>query len=167
MAGSLQQHNANYCGPVTVPPPMRDRPTHRGLRPLLFISSLAEKTRKSNRLQMSLQRQHFLFSYLKIMSVGPAGTWTSGLPLRRPALIYPTELTGRRLHTCLVADINVSRTQIISHKKYPGTGFCPLGDPDAKSARIHFILCFGLLWNPRCNTSSNPECHTRRDLELD
>ena len=51
------------------------------------LSSLSEKTRKSNRLQMSLQRQHFLLSYLKTLSVGPAGTWTSGLPLGRPALI--------------------------------------------------------------------------------
>ena len=29
------------------------------------LSSLSEKTRKSNRLQMLLQRQHFLLSYLK------------------------------------------------------------------------------------------------------
>ena len=29
--------------------------------------------RKSNRLQMLLQRQHFLLSYLKTRSVGPAG----------------------------------------------------------------------------------------------
>ena len=35
------------------------------------LSSLSEKTRKSNRLQMLLQRQHFLLSYLKILSVGP------------------------------------------------------------------------------------------------
>ena len=74
LAGSPQKHDANYCGPVTVPPP-----THRGLRPLLLtnsvwvfltshrihickdcetgptvLSSLSEKTRKSNRLQMSL-----------------------------------------------------------------------------------------------------------------
>ena len=62
-------------------------PYHRGLRPLLFsnsgvdsftshkngFSSLSKKTRKSNYLQMSLQRQHFLLSYLKTMSVGPAG----------------------------------------------------------------------------------------------
>ena len=51
------------------------------------LSSLAEKTRKSNRLQMLLQRQHFLLSYLKTLSVGPAGVWTYGLPLSRPALI--------------------------------------------------------------------------------
>ena len=31
------------------------------------LSSLSEKTRKSNHLQMSLQRQHFLFSYLKTL----------------------------------------------------------------------------------------------------
>ena len=84
-------------------------PHHRGLRPLLFsnsdvgtftrhknksvlwdgtygFSSLSEKARKSNHLQMSLQRQHFLFSYLKILSVGPAGVWTRDFPLGRPAL---------------------------------------------------------------------------------
>ena len=36
------------------------------------LSSLSEKTRKSNHLQMLLQRQHFLLSYLKTVSVGPA-----------------------------------------------------------------------------------------------
>ena len=86
-------------------------PHHRGLRPLLFsnsdvgsftshknksvkvlwdgtygFSSLSEKTRKSNRLQMSLQRHHFLLSYLKTLSVGPAGVWTHDLLLGRPAL---------------------------------------------------------------------------------
>ena len=40
--------------------------------PTVF-SPLTEMTRKSNHLQMSLQRQHFLFSYLKTLSVGPAG----------------------------------------------------------------------------------------------
>ena len=37
------------------------------------LSSLSEKTRKSNHLQMALQRKHFLLSYLKTLSVGPAG----------------------------------------------------------------------------------------------
>ena len=59
------------------------------------LSSLSEKTRKSNHLQMLLQRQHFLLSYLKTLSVGPAGVWTYGLPLSRPVL-SPMELTGRR-----------------------------------------------------------------------
>ena len=59
--------------------------------------SLPEKTRKSNHLQMSLQRQHFLLIYLKILSVGPAGVWTRDLPLRGPALYQLTELTRRRL----------------------------------------------------------------------
>ena len=40
------------------------------------LSSFSEKTRKSNHLQMSLQRKHFLLSYLKTLSVGPAGAWT-------------------------------------------------------------------------------------------
>ena len=86
-------------------------PHHRVLRPLLFsnsgvgsftshknqisvcavrrnhgFSSLSEKTRKSNNLQMSLQRQHFLLSYLKALSAGPAGVRTRDLPLSSPAL---------------------------------------------------------------------------------
>ena len=44
------------------------------------LSSLSEKTRKSNRLQMLLQRLQFLLSYLKTLSVGPAEVWTYGLP---------------------------------------------------------------------------------------
>ena len=45
------------------------------------LSSLSEKTRKSNHLQMSLQRQHFLLSYLKTLSV-----WTHDLPHGSPVL---------------------------------------------------------------------------------
>ena len=50
------------------------------------FSSLFEKTRKSNHLQMSLQRQHFPLSYLKTLSVGPTGVWTRDFPLGRTAL---------------------------------------------------------------------------------
>ena len=50
------------------------------------LSFLSEKTRKSNHLQMSLQRQHFLLSYLKTLSVGPAGVWTCDLPHTSPEL---------------------------------------------------------------------------------
>ena len=39
----------------------------------LRLSSLSEKTRKSNHLQLPLQRQHFLINYLKTLSVDPAG----------------------------------------------------------------------------------------------
>ena len=37
------------------------------------LSSLSEKFSKSNYLQISLQRKHFLLSYLKTLSVGPPG----------------------------------------------------------------------------------------------
>ena len=40
LAESPQQHDANYCGPITVPHPMRARPPHRGLRSLLFTNSV-------------------------------------------------------------------------------------------------------------------------------
>ena len=52
----------------------------------VFFSSLSEKTRKSNRLQMSSQRKHFLLSYLKALNVGHPGIRTFDLPLNRPAL---------------------------------------------------------------------------------
>ena len=38
--------------------------------------SLSKKTRKSNHLQMSLQRQHFLLAYFKTLCAGPARVWT-------------------------------------------------------------------------------------------
>ena len=59
------------------------------------LSSLAEKTRKSNRLQMLLQRQHFPPQLFK-----DPECWSGrGLNLRPPAQqtgAYPIELTGRR-----------------------------------------------------------------------
>ena len=98
------------CEVPSLPNPTT-RKDHRGLRSLLFsnsdvgsltshndksvkvlwdgtygFSSLSEKARKSNHLQISLQRHHFLLSYLKTLSVGPAGVWTRDLPLGRPAL---------------------------------------------------------------------------------
>ena len=112
----LSVHLWAYCTHPThdVNDVMSERwPQHRGLRPLLFsnsgegsftshknrsvkvlwdgtygFSSLSEKTRKSNHLQMSLQRQHFLLSYLKTLSVGPAETRTRDFPLMisRPGL---------------------------------------------------------------------------------
>ena len=51
------------------------------------LSSLSEKTRTSNRLQMYFQMLHFPLSFLKTLSAGPAGFWINGLPLGRPALI--------------------------------------------------------------------------------
>ena len=58
------------------------------------LSSLSEKTRKSNRLQMSLQRQHFLLSYLKTLSVGPAGVRTHDLPHGNPVLNQLSQPVG-------------------------------------------------------------------------
>ena len=101
------------CEVPSLPNPTNRKgwPHHQGVRPLLFsnsdvgsftshnnksvkvlwngtygFSSLCKKTRKSNQLQMSLQRQHFLLSYLKTLSVGPAGVWSRDIPLGRSAL---------------------------------------------------------------------------------
>ena len=64
------------------------------------LSSLSEKTRKSNRLQMSLQRQHFLLSYLKTLSVGPAGVRTHDLPHGSPVLNQLSQPVGN--NQCVV-----------------------------------------------------------------
>ena len=57
------------------------------------LSSLSEKTRISNHLQMSLQRQHIRLSYFKTMNVGLV--WGSNpRPSSRQSDALPTELTG-------------------------------------------------------------------------
>ena len=88
LAGWLQQYGANYCRLVTVPSPMRDKPSQRGTTsPFLYeqcvpffnvpqivlyvqglrdrdygLSSLSKKSRKSNHLQMSSQQPAASFS---------------------------------------------------------------------------------------------------------
>ena len=139
MAGSPQQHDASYYGPVTVPPPMTGIDHHTGnnvfysLRTVcgffnvsqkLFIqglwddayglSSLSEKTRKYNRLQMSLQRQHFLLSYLKTLSLW-SGRDLNKRPPARQTGAYKTELTGRRLLLWVLIDTESCSLFIISH----------------------------------------------------
>ena len=60
------------------------------------LSSLSEKTRKSNLLQMLL---HFLLSYFKkTLSVGQAGIWIYGL-VAQQTRTYPIGLTGRRFQS--------------------------------------------------------------------
>ena len=58
------------------------------------LSSLSEKTRKSNHLQMKLQRQNFLLSYLKTLSVGLVGV-SNSLPPRSQPSAQPSELPVR------------------------------------------------------------------------
>ena len=55
------------------------------------LSSLSEKTRISNHLQMSLQRKHILLSYFKTLSVGPV--WGSNP--RPPAVRRSTNWANR------------------------------------------------------------------------
>ena len=70
--------------------------TYKGLWDGAYsLSSLSEKTRKSNLLQMLL---HFLLSYLKTPSVGPAGVWTYSLVAQQTGA-YPIELTRRRFQS--------------------------------------------------------------------
>ena len=60
-------HNTGKCvGSLTSPASQYREDTGDGA---YGLSSLSEKTRTSNHLQMSLQRQHILLSYLKTLSV--------------------------------------------------------------------------------------------------
>ena len=70
------------------------------------LSSLSEKTRKSNRLQMSLQRQHFL------LSVGPAGVRTHDLPHGSPVLNQLSQPVGGTIVHLFIA---------VAWKKYERT----------------------------------------------
>ena len=57
-----------------------------GLRHVAYgLSSSSEKTSKSDHLQMSLQRQHFLLSYLKTLRVGPARVLNLQPPAQKPS----------------------------------------------------------------------------------
>ena len=44
--------------------------------------ALSKKTRESNRLQMALQRQHFLLSYLILPSIGLVSVLIPGPPMQ-------------------------------------------------------------------------------------
>ena len=103
LAGWLQQYGANYCRLVTVSSPMRDRPSQRGTTSTILyeqcvpffnvpqivlyvqwlwdrdcsLSSLFEKTRKSNPLRMPSQQPAASFSVdwrLSRLSY-PGGVW--------------------------------------------------------------------------------------------
>ena len=88
----IDHHTGDYvpyslrtlCGFFNVPQNLYMQGLWNGAYCLL---SFSEKTRKSNRLQLSSKRQYFLLNNLKTLSVGPGGTWTSSLPLGRQALI--------------------------------------------------------------------------------
>ena len=60
----------------------------------LLFTVLIEKTRKSNHLQMSLQRQHILLSYFKTLSVSPVLGFKPRPPPRQSGAL-PIKLTGR------------------------------------------------------------------------
>ena len=84
------------------------------------FSSLSEKTRKSNRLQMPLQRQHFHLSCLKILSVGLAGVWTRDPTLSRTALSQ-LSWPGGGMASSLYQSIKIQKYTFC----YSGTTFGP------------------------------------------
>ena len=77
------------------------------------LSSLSKKTRKSNRLQMSLQRQHFLLSYLKTLSVGPAGVRTHDLPHGSPVLNHLSQPVVELVFLGTSKPIKIAQSQCV------------------------------------------------------
>ena len=126
--GNVHERDSNpMWGVPSLPNPTTHKgwPHHRGPQPFLFWNSdvgsflshkstsvkvlwdgtygflsLSEKTRKSNHLQMSLQRQQFLLSYFKTTSVGPAVVWTPQTPTQQTGTLS-TELTRQQFVTWL------------------------------------------------------------------
>ena len=95
------------------------------------FSSLSEKTRKTNHLQMTLQRQHFLLSYLKTLRCW-SGPDLRQRPSARQTGALPTELTRRRLGSDDTRDFRkrpwsrqgtrLHRLYSSSMKRLPGDG---------------------------------------------
>ena len=76
---------------------------------------------------MSLQRQHFLLSYLKTLSVGAAGTWTSGLPLGRleiPLGISTLPSLGQDIDNGITSGVNLALVFSCFHNFFVHTGSC-------------------------------------------
>ena len=135
------------------------RPSHTGLGPLLFVNSvwflpqqnllylqglldgacdflfLSEKANKSNRLQMSLQRQNFLPSSLRPWVLVRAGVWNRDLPLSRPSLF------------CRANQAAVDR----------GKGFLQLSRWESPINRIKFLTVLKQQW---CRREYIFFCHT-------
>ena len=79
---------------------------------------------------MSLQRQHFLLSYLKTLSVGPAGFRTHDLPHGSPVLNQPSQLVGSLTYFfaclffaaqfgCLAWSVSEQSVLYVAEKKLP------------------------------------------------
>ena len=81
-----------YAGSLTSPANQYTEDAGDGAYGLSFLS---KKTRTSNHLRMSLQRQHILLSYFKTLSVSPV--WGSNpRPPAQQSGSLPIELTRRR-----------------------------------------------------------------------
>ena len=85
---------------------------------------------------MSLQRQHFLLSYLKTLSVGPAGVRTRDLPLSRPTLSQLSYITRRwdpsqQVYTC---------TTLVKNEKFDNCS--PLSQKSDKLFSEMFFICY-------------------------
>ena len=59
--GTATALDGNYCGTVTVPPPMRDTPPLRRLRPLLFMNNMWVPLRPTELICATVVRQGLRF----------------------------------------------------------------------------------------------------------
>ena len=114
-----------------------------------WISPLSEQTRTSNHLQMSLQRQHILLSYLKALSIGPV--WGSNpIPPARQSGTLPTEPNGRWCnYDCRVGNALARTVPDIPEKKKKRKIY------DQATKFFHITTFLGCFSNVKINFASN------------
>ena len=123
--------------------------------PLVYFP-YPRRLKKTNHLQLCLQRQHFLPSFFKTLSVGPDRVWTCKQPPARQIGTYPIEAV---VYTCWsklwVPSIHCMGS---TNKPLLHSGvFCPLFPPSPPKP---IILSF---WNHFCLITTlclfhNPTC---------
>ena len=125
----------------------------KGFRPYILKVS-----RKSNRLQMSLQRQHWLLSNLKSLSVFALGIWTRDLSAdqRSPGWANQTTEVNKNLAHCyLIMEILTYHVRVIN--KHFG-----------QKSTANFTICLLLfsIWFPLFRKANYKSPHVRESMTV-
>ena len=100
---------------------------------------------------MALQRKHFLLSYLKTLSVGPAGAWTHDLPHDSPVLYHwANRLTSFLLPViCIAQKKKKKKVRVVNQN---GSGMLKFTlQPGGQS---DMVWCYSGLKIDECNLKS-------------
>ena len=125
---------------------------------------------------MSLQRQHFLLSYLKTLSVGPAGVRTHDLPHGSPVLNQLSQPVGRTFVSTHKKVHNKAPDQVLPYSdntffinKAANSDHSRAAQPNCSENRFiektnqYHTCCFGILHETICHIWPL-ESNTLKDL---